>query len=77
MDPDFDPEVEGEDERLKGREKKRKLGVGRMTVRVTVWVGCSKKSVTVTVPGRRGESVGLEDGEDSGKEPMELELDVP
>ena len=36
-----------------------------MTVRVTVWVGCSKVSVAVTTPGRREENVGLGDGETS------------
>lgn len=65
VDLDLDPE-EG-DERLKGREK-RWLGEGRMTVRVTVWVGCSKTSVTVTVPERREKLVGLGEGETSGEE---------
>jgi len=59
---------ENENERLKGREKGKWFGEGRMTVRVTVWVGCSKTSVTVTVPGRREKSVGLGDGETSGEE---------
>ena len=39
-----------------------------MTVRVTVWVGCSKTSVTVTTPGRRGKFVGLGEGETSGED---------
>ena len=48
-----------------------------MTVRVTVWVGCSKTSVTVTVPGRREKFVGLGAGETSGEELSQLELDSP
>jgi len=39
-----------------------------MTVRVTVWVGCSKTSVTVTIPERREKFVGLGAGETSGEE---------
>ena len=66
MDPVFDPEET--DERLKGREKKKWFGEGRITVRVTVWVGCSKTSVTVTVPGRREKFVGLGAGETSAEE---------
>jgi len=39
-----------------------------MTVRVTVCMGCSKVSVIVTVPGKRENFVGLEEGEISGEE---------
>lgn len=72
MGSDLNP---GKDARLNGREKKL-LGEGRMTVRVTVWVGCSKTSVTVTVPERREKLVGLGDGEASGEDPSLLELDA-
>jgi len=72
-----DLDSEGEGEGLKGREKRKWLGEGRMTVRMTVWVGCSKVSVIVTVPGKRGNFVGLGEGEISGEEPSLLKLDAP